>query len=45
MARTGMPNRECAGPWTSEIGPELFGQADIATDPDEMDFEIPEEEP
>ncbi len=31
----------CRGPWTSEIGPVLFKNAQIPRDPKEIEFEIP----
>jgi hypothetical protein len=32
---------QCRGPWTSQLGPDLFDKVKIPKDPQESDFEIP----
>jgi len=32
---------QCKGPWTSEIGPDLFEKIQLSIDPKEAEFEVP----
>ncbi len=32
---------QCRGPWTSQLGPDLFDKTKIPGDPQESDFGIP----